>query len=88
MRAARRDILEEFSYGFERIREIICDQLELEEDKVTMDSDIMEDFEADSLDVVDLVMSIEDEFGLEVPDDQIENFRTVGDVVRYIEENS
>ena len=73
---------------FERIREIRCDQLDLEEDKVTMDSDIMEDFEADSLDVVDLVMSIEDEFGLEVPDDQIENFRTVGDVVRYIEENS
>ena len=73
---------------FERIREIICDQLDLEEDKVTMDSDIMEDFEADSLNVVDLVMSIEDEFGLEVPDDQIENFRTVGDVVRYIEENS
>ena len=73
---------------FERIREIICDQLDLEEDKVNMDSDIMEDFEADSLDVVDLVMSIEDEFGLEVPDDQIENFRTVGDVVRYIEENS
>ena len=73
---------------FERIREIICDQLDLEEDKVTMDSDIMEDFEADSLDVVDLVMSIEDEFGLEVPDDQIESFRTVGDVVRYIEENS
>ena len=72
----------------ERIREIIFDQLDLEEDKVTMDSDIMEDFEADSLDVVDLVMSIEDEFGLEVPDDQIENFRTVGDVVRYIEENS
>ena len=73
---------------FERIREIICDQLDLEEDKVTMGSDIMEDVEADSLDVVDLVMSIEDEFGLEVPDDQIENFRTVGDVVRYIEENS
>ena len=73
---------------FERIREIICDQLDLEEDKVTMESNIMEDFEADSLDVVDLVMSIEDEFGLEVPDDQIENFRTVGDVVRYIEENS
>ena len=73
---------------FERIREIICDQLDLEEDNGTMDSDIMEDFEADSLDVVDLVMSIEDEFGLEVPDDQIENFRTVGDVVRYIEENS
>ena len=88
LRARAEIFWREFSYGFERIREIICDQLDLEEDKVTMDSDIMEDFEADSLDVVDLVMSIEDEFGLEVPDDQIENFRTVGDVVRYIEENS
>ncbi len=73
---------------FERIREIICDQLDLDEDKVTMESIIVEDFDADSLDVVDLVMSLEDEFGLEVPDEQIENFRTVGDVVRYIEENS
>lgn len=73
---------------FERIREIICEQLDLEEDSITMDSDIMEDFEADSLDLVDLVMSLEDEFNMEVPDDQIENFRTVGDVVRYIEENS
>ncbi len=73
---------------FERIREIICEQLDLEEDNVTLDSNIMEDFEADSLDLVDLVMSLEDEFNMEVPDDQIENFRTVGDVVRYIEENS
>lgn len=73
---------------FERIREIICEQLDLEEDDVTLDSNIMEDFEADSLDLVDLVMSLEDEFNMEVPDDQIENFRTVGDVVRYIEENS
>lgn len=73
---------------FERIREIICDQLDLDEDRVTMESDIVEDFDADSLDVVDLVMSLEDEFGLEVPDEEIENFRTVGDVVHYIEENS
>ena len=73
---------------FERIREIMCEQLDLEEDSVTMESDIMEDFEADSLDLVDLVMSLEDEFNMEVPDDQIENFRTVGDVVRSIEENS
>lgn len=73
---------------FERIRQILCDQLDLEEDKVTMESDIVEDLEADSLDVVDLVMTIEDEFGLEVPDDQIEGFRTVGDVVRYIEANT
>ncbi len=73
---------------FERVREIICDQLDLEEDNVTMESNIMEDFEADSLDIVDLVMTLEDEFGIEVPDEQIEKFSTVGDVVRYIEENS
>lgn len=73
---------------FERIRQILCDQLDLAEDKVTMESDIVEDLEADSLDVVDLVMTIEDEFETEVPDEQIENFRTVGDIVQYIEDNS
>ncbi len=73
---------------FEKVREILCDQLDLEEDKVTMDSDIVEDFEADSLDVVDLVMSLEDEFNIEIPDEEIENIKTVGDVVRYIEENT
>lgn len=72
---------------FEKIKAMLCEQLDIEEDKVTMDSDIIEDFEADSLDVVDLIMSIEDEFGIEVPDGEIENFKTVGDVVRYIEEN-
>ena len=73
---------------FEKVRDILADQLDLEEDSITMDSSFIEDLGADSLDLVDLVMSLEDEFGLEVPDDQIENFRTVGDVVRYIEENS
>ena len=73
---------------FEDMKKIVVDTLNCEEEKVTMEASLTEDLEADSLDVVDLVMSIEDEFGLEVPDDQIENFRTVGDVVRYIEENS
>ena len=73
---------------FERVREIICSQLDLDEDRVTMDSNILEDFDADSLDLVDLVMSFEDEFGIEVPDYQTENFHTVGDIVRYIEENT
>lgn len=50
-----------------------------------MESNIAEDLGADSLDVVDLIMSIEDEFEIEVPDDQIENIKTVGDVVNYIE---
>lgn len=73
---------------FERIRELLAEQLDIDEDKITMDSDILEDFEADSLDVVDMVMTLEDEFGVEVPDEQIENFHTVGDVVHYVEENS
>lgn len=73
---------------FEQIRAILCEQLDLEEDAVTMDSDIMEDFDADSLDLADLVMTMEDEFHLEVPDEEIEKFRTVGDIVRYVEDNA
>ena len=73
---------------FDQIKEMLAEQLDLDESKITMDSDIVEDLEADSLDVVDLVMSMEDEFGVEVPDEVIENFKTVGDVVRYIEENT
>ena len=73
---------------FEKVREILCDQLDLEEDNVTMDSDIIEDFEADSLDVVDLVMSLEDEFSIEIPDEQIEKVKTVCDIVHYIEDNT
>ena len=73
---------------FERVRAIIADQLDLDEDQITMESDIISDFDADSLDVVDLVMSLEDEYGIEVPDEDIENFHTVGDVVRFIDENS
>lgn len=50
-----------------------------------MDSDLLNDFEADSLDIVDMVMTLEDEFGIEVPDDAIENLHTVGDVVRFVD---
>lgn len=70
---------------FEKIKAILCEQLELNEDQVTMDSNIAEDLGADSLDVVDLIMSIEDEFDVEVPDESIESIKTVGDVVNYIE---
>ena len=71
---------------FERVRELLAEQLDIDEEKITMDSDILEDFEADSLDVVDMVMTLEDEFGVEIPDEDIENFHTVGDVVSYVEE--
>lgn len=72
---------------FERIRAIICDQLELEEDAVTLDSVLLEDLGADSLDLVDLVMTFEDEFDMEIPDEELENIKTVGDIVRFIEEH-
>ena len=71
---------------FQQVREIICKQLELEESDVTMDTNIKDDLGADSLDLVDLAISLEDEFEVEVPDNALEKFETVGDIVRYIEE--
>ena len=73
---------------FEKVREILMDQLDVEEDAVTMDSNIQNDLGADSLDIVDLVMSLEEEFDCEIPDEEIENIKTVGDIVKYIEENA
>jgi len=81
-------LLEESCMVFNKIREIICTQLDIEPDKVTMDASVTDNLGADSLDLVELVMSIEEEFDLEVPDSEIENLKTVGDIVRYIEANS
>lgn len=72
----------------EKVKAILAEQFDVEEDKVTADTDLQEDLGADSLDVVDLLMSIEDEFGVEVPDDEIENIKTVGSLVSYIESNA
>ena len=72
---------------FEKVREILCQQLDVEEDQVTMDSSIVENLGADSLDLVDLIMSLEDEFDIEIPDSDVESIKTVGDIVRYIEKN-
>ncbi|MCI8755717.1 MAG: acyl carrier protein [Oscillospiraceae bacterium] len=72
---------------FEKVRDILVDQLDVDEDTVTMEASITADLGADSLDVVDLVMSLEEEFECEIPDDEIENIKTVGDVVKYIEEH-
>lgn len=73
---------------FEKVKNIIVDQLDVDEEKVTMSANIQDDLGADSLDIVDLVMSFEDEFDMEIPDDQVENIKTVGDVVKYVEENT
>ncbi len=73
---------------FEKVREILCDQLDFDADKVTLEASIVEDLDADSLDVMDLLMNLEEEFDMEIPDDQIENIKTVGDIVKYIEDHS
>ena len=70
---------------FEKVREILCDQLDIDPEDVTLDSNIVEDFGADSLDLVDFVMSLEDEFDKEIPDEDIEGIKTIGDVVSYID---
>ena len=72
---------------FEKIKKMLAEQLEASEDDMTMETDIAEDLEADSLDVVELLMLIEDEFDVEIPDEEIENLKTIGDVVNYIQNN-
>ncbi len=73
---------------FEKVRDILVEQLDVEEDEVTLDAVIADDLGADSLDLVDLVMSLEDTFDIEIEDDQVEQIKTVGDVVKFIEERS
>lgn len=72
---------------FEKLQEIIAEQLEIDAGEIEYASKIIDDLGADSLDIVDIVMTIEDEFGLEVPNEAIENMSTVEDVVKYIEDN-
>ena len=73
---------------FEKVKGILAEQLDIDEDSITAESSIVEDLGADSLDIVDLVMSLEDEFDTEIPDEAIEGIKTVGDIVHYIEENA
>lgn len=72
---------------FEKVKAILSEQFDVEEEKITADTNIADDLGADSLDVVDLLMSIEDEFEIEVPDEEVENIKTVGELVKYIEDH-
>ncbi|TQQ84099.1 acyl carrier protein [Peptacetobacter hominis] len=73
---------------FEKIKEIIAEQLGLDDmDDITMDSSLIDDLEADSLDAVEIIMALEDEFDIEIPDEEAENFKCIGDICKYIEEN-
>ena len=73
---------------FDKIKDIIVDQLGVEEEAVTMEMHLMKDLEADSLDAVEIIMAIEEEFDIEVPDEEAEKFQVVGDIVKYVEEAS
>ncbi|MBE6026350.1 MAG: acyl carrier protein [Firmicutes bacterium] len=72
---------------FDKIKEIIIEQLQVEESEITMDTNLMKDLSADSLDAVEIIMAIEDEYGIEIPDEEAETIQTVADLVRFVEEN-
>ena len=71
---------------FEQVQKIVAEQLNVELDKVQRETSFLEDLNADSLDQVELIMAVEDEFGIEVPDEVAQEIRTVGDIVRVLEE--
>lgn len=69
----------------DKVKGFLVDQLDVDPDSITLESVITDDLGADSLDVVDLVMTLEEEFDLEIPDEEVEEMRTVGDIINYIE---
>ena len=71
----------------EKVKAILAEQFDVEEDDINPETRLVEELGADSLDVVDLLMSIEDEFEIEVPDEEIENMKSVEDIVSYIKMN-
>ena len=73
---------------FEKVKAILSEQFDVEEDSITAETTLADDLGADSLDVVDLLTSIEDEFEVEIPDEEVENIKTVGALVEYIESHS
>lgn len=70
---------------FEKIRKIISEQVDIEEEKITMETSLLKDLEADSLEAVEILMEISDEFGIEISDEEAEKFQTVGDIAEYVE---
>lgn len=70
---------------FEKIKSILAEQFDVEKDDITFNTNIEEDLDADSLDVFDVLMSLEDEFSVEIPDEDIESLKNVGALVNYIE---
>jgi len=73
---------------FEKVKEIVVEQLGVEADAVTAESAFVADLEADSLDIVEFMMALEEEFDIEIPDEDAEKITTVGDAVKYLDANS
>ncbi|MFY9177041.1 MAG: acyl carrier protein [Caldicoprobacterales bacterium] len=74
--------------SFDKVRGIIAEQLGIEADEITMESSFIDDLGADSLDIVELIMALEEEFDMEIPDEDAEKISTVGDVIDYINSHS
>ncbi len=73
---------------FDQVKALIAEELEVDEAQINMESMIVDDLGADSLDVVELIMRLEEKFGVEIPDDEAEKIQTVGDAVKYVEANA
>ncbi|MCL4079564.1 acyl carrier protein [Coriobacteriia bacterium Es71-Z0120] len=73
---------------FLKVKDVIVDQLNVNEDEVTLEASFVDDLGADSLDIVELVMALEEQFGISIPDEEAENIKTVGDAVDYIAANA
>jgi acyl carrier protein len=71
---------------FDKVKNIIADQLDANVEEITMETSMMKDLEADSLDAVEIMMALEDEFGISIPDEEAETFKNIGDIVKYLEE--
>lgn len=72
---------------FDKVKDIVVEQLSVEPDEVNIDSTFIDDLGADSLDIVELIMAFEEEFGIEIPDEEAEKIKTVQDVISYIDQN-
>lgn len=72
---------------FETVKNILVEQLGIDEEKITLESSFIDDLNADSLEIVELVMAMEQEFDMSIPDEEAEKIRTVGDAIDYIKEN-
>jgi acyl carrier protein len=73
---------------FDKIKAILAEQLDIDAEDITMETELVNDLGVDSIDAVELLMSIDAEFGVEIPDEEIENIKTIGKLVEYIEANS